>query len=88
MANHGANKGKKKYQQPHPEDRYNALEVHRQLSCYRYWTNLIEGRNTRLWDPNKTPTSIWNWRSSKYLQTHIVESSWKGVAKVSNRLIC
>jgi hypothetical protein len=86
MANHGANKNKRKYSQAPAEDRYSSLEVHNQLACYRYWSHIVEERNTKIWDPNKTPTSIWNWRSSFYLKTHINESSWKGVAKVSYNL--
>jgi hypothetical protein len=83
MANHGANKSKRKFAQPPAEDRYYALEVHKQLACYRFWCHLVEGRNTKLWDPNKTPASIWNWRSSNYLKYHIEEGSWKNCAKVS-----
>ena len=40
MANHGANKNKRKYVQAPAEDRYNSLEVHKQLACYRYYTHL------------------------------------------------
>jgi hypothetical protein len=87
MANHGAKNNKRKYSQPPAEDRYNSQGVHQQLACYRYWTHLVEGRNTKIWDPLKTPTSIWKWRSSSYLKTHIKEASWKGVGKVSNHLI-
>jgi hypothetical protein len=84
MANHGANKSKRKFTQPPAEDRYYALEVHKQLACYRYWCHLTQERNTKLWDPNRTPTSIWNYRSSNYLKAHIEEGSWKGIAKVSS----
>jgi hypothetical protein len=84
MANHGANKNKRKYEQAPAESRYNKLEVYKQLACYRYWCHLTEERNTKLWNPNKTPTSIWNYRSSNYLKAHIEESSWKGIAKVSS----
>jgi hypothetical protein len=47
MANHGATKNKIKYAQPPPEERYNSHEVHKQLACYRYWTHLVEGRNSK-----------------------------------------
>ena len=88
MANHGASKSKRKYQQPAAEDRYDSLEVGKKLACYRFWCHIEEERNCTIWNPNQTPSSIWNWRSSQYLQDHIKQSSWSKVAKVSNHLLC
>jgi hypothetical protein len=88
MPNHSSGKGKRKsYQQPSAEERYANLELAKQLACYRYLTHIEQGRNTKLWNPNKTPTSVWNWRSSNYIKEHIEEGSWAKVAKVSNDLL-
>jgi hypothetical protein len=86
MANHGANQKKRKVQSP-AETRYSELEVAKKLAVFRYWSYLEEDRTTKLWNPNLTPTSIWNWRSSEYLKAHINEHSWAKVAKVCNNLI-
>jgi hypothetical protein len=82
MANHGANKNKRKYEQASAETRYEQLEVAKQLAVFRYWSYIVENRTTKLWNPDITPTSIWNWRSSGYLKAHINESSWGRVARV------
>ena len=87
MANSGANKNKRKYQQPPAEERYDKLEVAKKLACFRFWTHLVEKKETKIWNPDRTPGSIWNYRSSLYLQSHIKEVSWSNTGKVSDLLI-
>ena len=61
MANHSSGNGKRKYQQPPAEDRYGKLELAKQLAAYQYWIYLVEEGNSKLWNPDQSPTLVWKW---------------------------
>ena len=76
-----SSKGKKQAtKETNPELIYDKLELSKRIACYNFWCYLnSDGQEG--WDPVKTPASIWNWRSSNYLQANVKESSWPRIGK-------
>ena len=64
-------------------EKYDKLQTSYQLACYKFWCNLEFGGG-ELWDPNKVPNSIINWRSSSYLRKNIKQGSWANIGRVSS----
>ena len=59
---------------------YEKLELSKRIACYNFWCYLnTEGQEG--WDPIHTLASIWNWRSSNYLQLNIREKSWPRIGR-------
>jgi len=81
--NASATKRKKKLTLP-AEERYARETLHRRTVCYKFWNFIVtDGKVGDLWNPSKTPGSVYNHRSSEYLLKQIQPSSFDKVAKVS-----
>ena len=76
-----ARKGRKPNQEE-PLLQYNKLPVSYQLVVYKFWCHLEYGETT-LWNPDETPNTINNWRSSTYIKNTIKKGSWPNIARVS-----
>jgi hypothetical protein len=82
--NASATSRKKKADSP-AQDRYEREPLHRRVICFKFWNcTVTDGKKGQLWDPNKTPGSVYNYRSSVYLQQHIQRSNFDKIGKVSN----
>ena len=67
------------------EERYARESLHKRTICYHFWNFIdIDGKKGDLWNPVKTPGSVYNRRSSAYLVNTIPERSFDKIAKVSN----
>ena len=82
MPQNATKKGlKEENQKNFPELVYEQLELSKRIACYHYWCHL-NSAGKEGWDPEKTPGSVFHWRTSKYLQDNIKKSSWPRIGKV------
>ncbi|OEU07672.1 hypothetical protein FRACYDRAFT_250691 [Fragilariopsis cylindrus CCMP1102] len=64
------------------EERYARESLHKRTICYHFWNFIdIDGKKGDLWNPVKTPGSVYNRRSSAYLVNTIPERSFDKIAK-------
>lgn len=84
MARNATAKGKKKQSQERfPKEVYDKLQLSRRIAAYNFWVYLHTD-GSEGWDPNKTPGSVYLYRSSEYIKNNIFESSWPKIGKVSS----
>jgi uncharacterized protein YegL len=67
------------------EERYARESLHRRTVCFKFWNFIVtDGKPGDLWNPSKTPGSVYNHRSSEYLLKQIKPDSFDKLAKVCN----
>jgi hypothetical protein len=82
--NASATARKKKATTP-AEERYEREPLHKRVICFKFWNFIVlDGKEGELWNPNKTPGSVYNYRSSEYLKKTILQVSFDGIAKASS----
>ena len=82
--NASATARKKKATTP-AEERYAREPLHKRVICYNFWSFIVtDGKEGDLWNPNKTPGSVYNYRSSEYIRRHIKQVSFCNTAKVTS----
>jgi len=85
MARHSSATSRKKKVDTPPEYRYEREPLHKRVICYNFWNFVVtDGKLGDLWNPNKTPGSVYNHRSSNYLLKHINITSFDNIAKASS----
>jgi hypothetical protein len=81
--NASATARKKKAEKP-AEERYAREPLHKRVICFKFWNFIVtDGKEGDLWNPNKTPGSVYNHRSSQYLLEHIQPNSFDNIGKAS-----
>ena len=61
---------------------YNKQPLCYQLTCYKFWLHIENGEKGKLWNPDETPNSVINWRSSSYIKSNISKTSFPNIFKV------
>ena len=81
--NASATSRKKKASTP-AEERYAREPLHKRTICYKFWCFIVtDGKPGDLWNPTKTPGSVYNYRSSEYIRKHVKQVSFDSIAKVT-----